>query len=85
MLLKNTAKTPKKFGRNSKSKSDIEQIDFSGHDSGDNTDRSRSGGNSSAAGGLFDEQASSTIRSPHVAKILEANPVCADCGNTDPE
>lgn len=89
MLLKNAVKTPKKYGRNSKgSKSPSEQIDFSSNDneSEHNTDRPRSGGSSSAPGGLFDDQQSPcTIRSPMVAKILEANPVCADCGNTDPE
>jgi hypothetical protein len=85
-ILKNTVKTPKKFGRNAKdSRSQTEQIDFSDNGSEDYTDRPRSGGSSTGAGGLFDDQQSQTIRSPLVAKILEANPVCADCGNTDPE
>ena len=78
--MKNIAKTPKKkFGRNSKSSISSEEIDFSDHE--------RKGNNGSAtSGGLFDNQQSPCpIRSPHVATILAANPVCADCGNTDPE
>jgi hypothetical protein len=82
MLLKNTVKTNKKFGRK---KSPDEQIDFSGNDSQDNSDRPGSGNSASVAGGLFDDHSQSTVRSPLVAKILEANPICADCGSTDPE
>eukprot|EP00956_Cyclotella_meneghiniana_P012990 scaffold18576_cov51-Cyclotella_meneghiniana.AAC.4 len=76
MLMKNIVKTPKKkFGRQSKSSISSEEINFSDHDN--------KGNNGSA---LFDNQQSPCpIRSPHVATILAANPVCADCGNTDPD
>jgi hypothetical protein len=80
-------KTPKKYGRNAKSRTESSDYHGTDNESEDNNNRSRAGGNYSAGdGGLFDDQQSpSTIRSPLVAKILEANPVCADCGNTDPE
>ena len=84
MLLKNpSTKTPKKFGRNN-NKSESESIDFTDNDDADESGRSRT---CSSNSGLFDDEPSSpgVVRSPLVAKILEANPVCADCGNTDPE
>ncbi len=87
MLLKNV-KTPRKFGRNgARGGTQTESISF---DEGGGAE-----GNASGHGGarlaLFDndfggkQSPSSNVRSPLVAKILEANPVCADCGNVDPE
>mmetsp|Transcript_9242 Transcript_9242/g.13860 ORF Transcript_9242/g.13860 Transcript_9242/m.13860 type:complete len:924 (-) Transcript_9242:1060-3831(-) len=35
--------------------------------------------------GLFEEDAGGKVRNPLVPKILEANPVCADCGNANPD
>lgn len=87
ILLSNCTKTSKKYGRNSKSRTESSEYQGNENDDDDNNVRSRSSGTCSSGGeGLFDDQQSlSTIRSPLVAKILEANPVCADCGNTDPE
>ena len=78
LLLQHTVKLPKKLNRTLPSpKSPPEPIE----------DDSQNNSLTSAAdpGLLNDQQSPSTVRSPLVAKILETNLVCADCGNTDPE
>ena len=35
--------------------------------------------------GMFEEKADGTVRNALVPKVLEANPVCADCGNANPD
>ena len=87
-MLLGAGKNSKKPGRTGGENIETESIFFEGNDEDDSGEGSRPSGDSSR-GALFDDggnpSPSSGVRNPLVAQILDANPVCADCGNTDPD
>jgi Arf-GAP/coiled-coil/ANK repeat/PH domain-containing protein len=77
MTSKSTSPSRRILGRNSSNVSSgpetsTESIFFDEENDGD-------------SGGLFEEKSAGEVRNPLVPKLLEANPVCADCGNANPD